>query len=455
MKFTPRIWAGVFSVFLLPQGHAERTDLANLYELARLNDTLLSQVSIQRDIRHEAIHTARANLLPQINTYFALQALKDHRDVHSTYGGSGTAAEVGIRANQLLYSPAVRLGVKVAQQEALGSQLLFDKAEQALVLRTSQAYFNVLRSEARLAAAQAIQQAIEEQRTQTKRRIKLGMSSELDLHEATAQLDMANATIIHLKSFLQQRFDALRTLTGQTFTQVEPLNTHRFSPEIPRPNQVDWLTSAGLNNFDIQLANLAVSTAQLELKRARAGHLPTLALSAGVQQSLHADLDANLADASTTPVELDDRLTSADLAVSLDLPLYAGGRTSSLVKIARQGVELAQVVQDDTRRNVEEQVRFAEQQVSASLHALLAYEQSQRSAEAALVATEKGYEVGSRTMSELLLATGNVYSAQTEAANARFDFIEQALTLKFLAGDLTPNDITVLNAGLVRSQADE
>ncbi|WP_087026143.1 TolC family outer membrane protein [Thaumasiovibrio subtropicus] len=432
--------------------YAETTDLENLYQLALQNDPLLSQAKVGASMAEEAVNVTRASLLPQLNSYFAYQYLQDHRGVEAGFGGTGNAVALGVKGSQLLYSPAVKLAVDIANQDVTHADLLIEKASDALVLRSAKAYFDVLRASETVKVAEANLAAIDEFRVQTETRVRLGMTAALDLQEAQARFDLASAGIINAKALLAQRLDALTTLTGQTFTNVEPLDISRFSPALPSPIYGDtWQHAALNNNHDLRMTAQAIEKARLQIKQASAGRMPSVVFTAGINQELLMDIK-NIGGNSALGAKLDN-LTEVEVGVAAQLPLYSGGRTTALVRLAQHGLEMTQLVNDQSMRQVAEQVNTTERFVEASLLSLKAHEQSLASSEAALTAVEKGYEVGARTMAEVLAATGLVYAAQNNVNNARFDFIERALTLKFLAGELSDNDITALNAGLLRTSS--
>lgn len=449
MKVRRSLIAAAMLSTLISGANAQKTDLTNLYQKAVENDLLVSQVALQKEISDTLIDVQSAGLLPQINAYFAVQALKDSRDVQPTYGGTGSASEAGVTLSQALYNPTVKIGVNIAEQNNRSAEILLTKAEEALVLRTANAYFNVLRAKDLIEAESANIKAIEEYLAQTELRLRLGVASDLDYQEAKAQYDNAKARRIRADALLESRLDVLKTLTNESFTGVEPLDKNLFYPEVPTSlSGQSWEKAAQRSNRDIQLASTAIETAHLQVKRAKAGHLPTVSLVAGVQKTIHMDAEANLSTGGSADVDVDSNLTSADIAVSANVPLYSGGRTTSLVKAATLELDIAHQVLEETHRNVDEQTAFAERNTKTALESLSAYEQSLKSAESALIAVQKGYEAGTRTMSEVLTATGHVYLAQVQVANARYDFIEQALTLKFIAGELSEKDITAINASL-------
>ncbi|WP_295893806.1 TolC family outer membrane protein [uncultured Vibrio sp.] len=430
---------------------AQVTDLEGLYSLAQKNDPLLSQAKLQAEMAGDAVSATSASLLPQINSYFGYQYLNDNRGVEANYGGDGQAVVVGAQLSQMLYSPAVKLAVEVANQDATIADLLVDKASDALVLRTATAYFNVLRAREMVGVANANLETIGEFRDQTATRVRLGLTADLDLQEAQARYDRAAANIINAEALLSQRLDALTTLTGETFSDVDPLDVNRFSPAIPTPSYGrSWHEMAMANNYDLRLTTFSIDKARTQVRQAKAGHKPSVIFSAGVNQELLMDVFSLNSNPGGDGFKMDN-LTEVEVGVTAHLPLYSGGRTSAMVRIAQSGLETAQSVNDQTARSITELVNTTERFSVASLKSLKAHEQSLVSAKSALIAVEKGYEVGSRTMAEVLAANTAVFAAENAVNNARFDFIERTLTLKFIAGELSGDDISALNAGLVRN----
>lgn len=434
-----------------PHAFAQSVDLKQLHHLAIQNDPLLSQVALQKEIASESTKATRASLLPQIHAFFNAAYLKDHREVDALRGGSGTSVAVGARFNQALYTPAVTLAVDIAKQDESKAQTLYDKAESALMLRTASTYFDVLRAEENVEVIKANLQALEEVKSQTKQRVELGITSELDLQETQAQFDQASANLILAQAALDTSLDALYTLTGQSFSSVYRLDLNKFTPHVPSPTYGDaWQTAALKNSFDMKLAQESVAISKDQIRLASSGHKPTIVLFGGVNQELLMDID-DVGGLAGTDARLDN-LTELDVGISAQLPIYSGGRTTAQVNIAQKGLVLAQSIQEQTYRSVVESIRGSERYANASLQSLFALKKSLASAEATLKAVKQGYQVGTRTMAEVLDANSRYYMAQSRVNNARYNFIEHVLTLKFVAGELTQEDIDGINSGLAVAQ---
>ncbi|NGN98400.1 TolC family outer membrane protein [Grimontia sp. S25] len=428
---------------------AETVDLKQLHQLALSNDPLLSQVNAQANMANESIDLAFANLLPQIHAYFNAGHLHDHRGVDATIGGSGNSVGVGAKLTQAIYTPAAKLSVDIAKQDASKVALLVEKAESSLVLRTSTAYFDVLRASDALSVAEANLNTIEEMNKQTTMRVELGLASDLDHWEAQAKYDMANANIIQTRAMYENSLDALYTLTGKQFSGVYPIDNALFSPKQPaNDNLLLWQQKAQAQNHDLRMATQAMDIAKQQIALAQSGHKPTVVLFGGVNQELLMDI-THLGGNKIEDGKLDN-LTEVEVGIAANLPLYTGGRTSAQVDIAKEGLVLAQSVQEQTFRSVTEQINQAERFATASLHALKAHQQSLISAEAALKAIEKGHEVGTRTMTEVLDANTRYFQAQNQVNQAKYNFIINSLMLKFVAGELAVDDIHGLNASLKR-----
>ncbi|WP_394209006.1 TolC family outer membrane protein [Enterovibrio calviensis] len=429
--------------------YAESVDLKQLHQFALSHDPLLSQINAQANIANQSVDLASANLLPQLHAYFNAAHLHDHRGVDATIGGSGNSVGIGAKLTQAIYTPAAKLGVEIAKQGASNAALLVDKAESSLVLRTSMAYFNVLRANDALAVAEAGLDTIEEVNKQTSMRVELGLASELDHWEAQAKYDMAKANIIQTRAVYENSLDSLYLLTGKQFTGVYPIDTALFSPQQPADNNLQqWQQKAQQNNHDLRLATQSIDIAKQQIDLAQSGHKPTVVLFGGVNQELLMDI-TRLGGNKLEDGKLDN-LTEVEVGISANLPIYTGGRTSSQVDIAKEGLVLAQSVQEQTYRSVTEQVNQAERFATASLHSLYAHQQSLSSSKAALNAIEKGYDVGTRTMTEVLDANTRYYQSQNQVNQAKYNFIINSLMLKFVAGDLAVDDINGLNASLKR-----
>ncbi|WGV97998.1 TolC family protein [Vibrio sp. YMD68] len=422
------------------------TDLENLYNLAIQNDPLLRTAELTRQKSSFAIDGEKGRLLPQINAYFNLSAFVDSESVESTYGGNGAIGNVGITLSQSIYTPAVQAGIAIAGKNNESAELLVTKAHEALIYRTTKSYFDVLRNQALLETAKANEEALGQYLSITQHRNKAGTSSEIDLLQAQARKDQSEVAVLEAEVQYQLALDALQTLSGQEFQAVQPLKTDSYAAHFPNSaSGMSWLDASMSNNRDIQLAGVAVERSKIELSRAKAGHKPTISLQARLNQRFLGDIEST---ATGNSIDNNESLTSGDLALVMNVPIYSGSSLTAFVDIANSDVDIAYQILEQSRRETHQNIRFALRLAESSIKKVGAFQRNVNSQEKALISVQKGYELGARNMSEVLDSTRDYYLSESQLYNAYFTYIESALLVKFLAGEISDQDIRSLNASI-------
>ena len=211
---------------------------------------------------------------------------------------------------------------------------------------------------------------------------------------------------------------------------------------MPTPaNVTNWLETAEEKNLALLVNRFAMDIAKEDISIARSGHLPTLSLSANATRSK--DEIENPVLQFETPY-----LDSQSINVSLNVPIYQGSRVTSQTDQAKFNYVAASQATEQTYRQTVQSVRSSFNNVKASISTIRALEQSVVSADSALKATEAGFDVGTRTVVDVLDSTRNLFDAQRNLAGARYDFVQSVITLKQAAGTLTAEDVEMINRGL-------
>jgi outer membrane protein len=309
-------------------------------------------------------------------------------------------------------------------------------------VRTVTAYFDVLRARDNVEFVGAEKRAIERQLEQTRQRFEVGLTAITDVHEAQANYDSTVAQEIQAKNQLEFALEALRVITGKYHDRLFGLNTENFAATMPVPAAVDeWLETAQDKNLALLVDRLAMDIAKEDISIARSGHLPTLGLTANASRSK--DDISNPFLQFETPY-----LDSQSVAVQLNVPIYQGSRVSSQTDQAKFNYVAASQAAEQTYRQTVQSIRSSFNNVKASISTIRALEQSVVSADSALKATEAGFDVGTRTIVDVLDSTRNLFDARRNLAGARYDFIQSVVTLKQAAGTLTGEDVAMINRGL-------
>lgn len=427
--------------------NAQADNLLTVYQQALLNDPVVLKAQAQFMIVKEDIVQARSILLPQINLSGGYNM--GEQESYSALSSSVSTTEYssltyGANLNIQLYHHDSWLRLGNAEKAAHQSDLTYQIAKQELIIRVTKAYFDLLSTKDDLVFATAEKDAIARQLEQTKQRFSVGLTAITDVYEAQAQFDSAVTEEIRAENAIFQAEEELRVITNTYPRNVSVLNTKRFSTSTPIPNSADeWQVTAEAKNLDLITAKVGIDIAQDNIDIARAGHYPTLDFGANYSGKDEESTFANDAKIDAPGVN------GYSLGVQLNVPIYSGGAIQSSVRKAQNSFVLASQDLSLTHRSVVRTTRNAYNTVIAAISAIKAFEQSVLSANKALEATEAGFEVGTRTIVDVLDSTRNLYNAKRNLSSTRYAYIQNVLLLKRAAGTITDEDISAINTGLM------
>ncbi len=425
-------------ILLCAAGPTQAEDLLDIYQQATQNDPQVRQAKAERDAAFEKINESRAVLLPQIDLGAGVNHIQSNQNDRST-------ANIGLSLGQSLYRKSSWINLDITEKAATQTEVSYKQVQQALIVRATQAYFAVLSAEDALSFVQANKEAVSRQLDQTKQRFEVGLSAMTDVHEAQAQFDQALAEEIAAENAVNNAREALRELTNMSYGQLNKLDTEIFSPQASVVAADAWLEIALEQNLELHRQRIGKDIASEQIGLAQSGHLPTLDLNAG--------LSSNYTDYKNSGSGFgasDGTLSEGTVGLTFKLPVYSGGATSSQVKQAQYNYVAASEQLERSFRSVQSQVYSSFNDVSAATGSIRAFEQFVISAQSALDATEAGYEVGTRTIVDVLNATRQLYDAKQNLSAARYNYILSQLQLKQAAGNLTEQDLVDINNGLKR-----
>jgi outer membrane protein len=419
---------------LAPLAVAE--NLSEIYRLALDNDAQYAAARAAYRASLEKLPQARATLLPSLNlTAFARNTDTDVSTAagstsNQPYGYGLTLTQPIYRKQNLETLAQARLQVELAEQQ-------LRLARQELLLRTAQAYFDVLLAEDTLATAQAQKQAFAEQLAQARRSFEVGAATIVDSHEAQARFDLAVAQEIAAANDLEVKRRALERLINQNAPRLAPLKDPVTLP-LPSPSGMDhWVQQAQEQNLGVLLNQSAQEIARREVDRQRGGHYPTLDLVASYNDTRR----------TSTPAgggTLDQK--TGTIGLELNLPLYQGGGTDSRVREAAANLERARNELENARRQAALEARQAYLGVVSGAARSKALEQALVSNEAQLKSTKLGLEVGVRTRVDVLNAEQQRYATLRDLYAARYQVLLAGLRLKAAAGILSEEDLNGIDA---------
>ncbi|RRQ21607.1 TolC family outer membrane protein [Thiohalobacter thiocyanaticus] len=408
-------------------------DLLGAYRIAADSDPTLRAAAANRDALLEADDQALARLLPNVGINGTYQ--RNRFDDRNTDQTSYSTDEVyTLSATQTLFR--WDQFVALDQADSLVAQALanYSAAEQDLIIRLAEGYFNVLAAQDNLSFARAELEAIGRQLEQARERFEVGLIAITDVHEAQARYDLATSQEIVAENELDSAREALYEITGELNEPVNPLND-RMQLLYPEPRDTaTWVDRALDNNLNLVALQAAVEAARQEVKRQRAGHYPTLDASAALTRR-----DQNFGGIAGV------KRHDASIGLELNIPLFQGGAVNSLTREAHYRFIESQEQFDQVRRQTQRQTRDAYRGVASGIAQVRALEQALVSTETALEAAETGFEVGTRTIVDVLDAQRERFRAQRDLARARYDYLLSTLRLKQAAGSLGVDDLQAIN----------
>ncbi|PCD86264.1 outer membrane channel protein TolC [Vibrio mediterranei] len=431
-KITPLILLAIAS-------SVKADTLTEIYDLAKQNDPQLLKASAQRDSAFEAINSTRSALLPQIDLT-AGYAYQDS-DRHTT---DGSTTDLSLGLSQSIYDRSSWIALTISEKSAREADARYASTQQQVIYNVAEAYFNVLRAEDDLRFIQAEKQAVAKQLMQTEQRFDVGIAPITDVQDARAQYDSVLAQETQAKNNVENEYEELRAITGQQASNLAVLDTARFSTSLPSKNADQLVAQATNENLDLLANRIQKDVAKEQISLAQSGHLPTISLTSNYSYTKN----YNEPNDPVTGAQMDDDENLFNLGISIDLPVYSGGRITSEAKQAEYQFVSASQDLESTFREVQKDVRAINNNIRSSIGSIQAYKQSVISAESALTATQEGFNVGTRTIVDVLESTQNVYQANKNLSDARYQYILSQVQLKQAIGTLSEQDIVDINAGL-------
>ncbi len=406
--------------------------LVEVYQQAADSDPQLKSAAASLQANLEVKPQARALLLPNIGASADLNK-NFAADTGAVNDADFTTNSIGVNLRQPLFREANRVQNRQAESQVDQAQADFLAAQQDLVLRVSEAYFGVLSALDSLTFTTAEKESIARQLEQANRRFEVGLITITDVHEAQARFDLAVAEEIRARNTLADAREALADLTGQFYDSLESLKG-MLPLDLPDPaDPVYWVNQAMTSNPELLSLSFSVETARENVALQKAGHLPTVDLVAGYSHS-----DSSLSG--------DTR--GAVVGVEFQVSLFQGGAVKSRTREAAFRYEAARQNLEDQQRSVTRTVRNTYRGITAAISRVKALDQARLSNQSALEATEAGFDVGTRTIVDVLDAQRDLFAARRDFAQSRYDYILNQLRLERSAGTLTETDLQELSQWL-------
>lgn len=429
------------------------TDLMDIYQQALENDPTFKQAYSSYMSNSEAIPQARAALYPQL-TVSALAA----RNVENVTAGGTTldttynSNQWQVNASQALFNYKAWSLVQQAKASVKAAQANFNDAAQSLILRTASAYFQVLLAKDTLNFAEAKKRANKRQFDQAEQRFKVGLDAITSVYEAKAAYDQSIAQVISAKNNQINQNENLRKLTNHVYEHLSPLRDSRIPLIKPEPDNVDeWVNTGLRQNYKLFAARFGLDAARENIKAQAAASWPSFALQGNATQT-HNKSDASNNSDSTASFFVPTRQGTANVAVAMNFPVFQGGLVESKTRQAQFNFQTTSQQLEQIYRDVVVNSRIAFNTIIDGISKVKADRQTIISQQNSLESTEAQFQVGTRTMVDVVNAQQRLFEAQEQLASDQYNLINAILNLKYLAGTLNVNDLEEVNSWLATTR---
>jgi outer membrane protein len=449
-------------VLALGASAAHADDLIQIYQEARSSDPTLAGAEATKLSTDEGVDQARSFLLPQLGASIDYTRSRSGNDADGTlkfeepdgtiiprpYTSTTTTSHsrsMGASISQSILDISKWTALKASKYTAEAGTATYTAAQQQLMINAAQAYFNVLTAIDALKFADANEKALARQLEQAQQRFDVGLAAITDVNDAKAQHDQAVASVISNQNNVDTAREAVRRLTNKEPGEFKKLREN-LPLDHPTPDDPNaWVDVALKQNPTLASSSLQVDAANASINTARAGHLPTITgqLNYGRTSTWG---DNRYGGIGTFPAFAGDPKWGPSVTLTLNVPLFTGGYTQSRVRQAIYQRDFAQDQFEYNRRLVEANTRNSYRSVLAGASEVEATKAAVVSAQSSVDATKAGYEVGTRTIVDVLISQQTLLNAQSQYSAARHAFVLNGLLLKQAAGVIELKDIEAINA---------
>jgi outer membrane protein len=411
--------------------------LVELYQEALQYDSSFKAARAQYEANLARAEQAQSGLYPTANlalngsrSFFDLTVPKVER-AYTTLGGT-------VSGNYPLYRPNSKATASQGDLQAQQARFAVQTAEQDLMVRVTQAYFDVLASQDSLTFVKAQKTAVAEQLAAAKRNFEVGTSTITDTREAQARYDLVLAQEIAAENDLRVKRIALDVLVGKTGANPQGISAQIKLPEVLPADVNQWVVQSEEQHPTIQAAKFAIDIAKLETEKARSGTKPTL--DATASYNITRNLGGSASSASTS------RSNNASVGLAFNYPLFSGYAPQNRIKETLQLEEKAALDLETAKRSVAQATRSAYFGVLSGQGQVKALEAAESSSQLALDANKLGYQVGVRINIDVLNSQSQLFQTKRDLAKARYDVLVGSLRLRQANGTLKAEDLQAVNA---------
>jgi outer membrane protein len=434
------------AVMLAFASNAQAQSLVEMYEAARGYDAGFISAKAQLEANLARANQTLGGVLPNIALSVSQVRTDFQRQVIGVDPVRTPVTELETRTTsatlvQPIYRPAAWAAYKQGDRQLQQAAAQYEATEHDLMIRVSQAYFDVLTSEDNLELVQAQKKAVSEQLASARRNFEVGTATITGVRDAQARFDLSNAQAIAAENELRTKRLALNMVVGLSDAKPKRLAKSSVLIEPPKEDVSVWVSQAQTQSPSVRQAQLAVEVADYEVDKAMAGHKPTLdaQMTYGRTENLKGTYISSYSAAPLTT-------WNPSVGLVLNVPLFAGFSTTYKIKEASALKNKAQSDLENARRMTEQATRNTYFGLLAGLSQVKAYEAAEASSQSALDANKLGYSVGVNINIDVLNSQSQLYQTKRDLAKARYDVLVTNLKLRQAAGTLTPADLQPINA---------
>tara|TARA_B100000614_G_scaffold259289_1_gene283531 strand:- start:141 stop:1481 length:1341 start_codon:yes stop_codon:yes gene_type:complete len=432
-----------FLFVLLLSSHLTSENLLDIYNEALENDPTFKSAEYSYLADKEIVVQGRAALLPSItlsgttnwNEYYQNDQLQQE---YNSFSKSARVSQPLLRLDTWFNFKRSKSLTDAAEAE-------FAYEQQSLLVRTAELYFGVLRAIDNLNASVSEEKAIKKQLDQAQQRYEVGLSAITGVQEAQLAFDLSKAARINNEGNLFSAREALNALIGREIFSLDQLgDSLQISSPFPNSKE-EWVQLALKNNYQLKAAYLRKDAAKSNARSAASNHLPKIDIVGSGSESETNQFNYEGFSINGQGIPVPAVTGRRNYSIQLSMPLFQGGAVNSRRKQAYSQYSQADENTLFTERRIIQEVRSQFSNVNTLVANVTAQKQAVISATSALEATQVGYKVGTRNVVDLLQAEKNLYSAEKNLANAKYDYILANLRLALAAGTIDPSDIVEIN----------
>ena len=417
-------------------------NLIQVYEQAKETNPDLRSSLAEKEKAYSAISGSRASLLPQVGLNASYGVTHGRRDISGQKNKSGNLYQVTV--SQSIFNFSSWKALDITKKQASIADIAYQYQGQTLILNTSVAYFNVLKALDALSFIDAQKKAIGRQLEQTRQQHQVGLVAITDVQNAQANYDLTVAQQVNALNELNNSIENLRQVSGRFYSSLATIDTKTFKTETPTQIGV-LLKQSEASNLNLLTMKLNQDIAREQIKLAQSGYMPTASLDASTNLNKNERYGSYSSNSAIGSHHSKSYSGNNYVGVSVNMPIFSGGATMSQVEQAQHNFVSYSEKLESTNRSVINQVRSSYNNIASSISSIKAYQQAVVSAESSLEATSSGYQVGTRTIVDVLNATTQLYSSKRNLSDAKYNYLTSLLQLKYAVGTLTADDLVYLN----------